>query len=214
MEIGQVAVALSHVEPVADHPVRRDGEAHVAQAGPVHGRDRLPGQQRAHLEAGRVAGGQHPAQVGEREPGVHDVLDEQDVAILELDVEVFHDAHDAGGAGRGTVRGHGHEVDLVVDRDGPDEIAQEHERAFEHGHEERDPAAVVRADGFAQLTDALVQFGGGQQHLARPRLGSAEPVWCHGGARLPSRFGEWANQPEPHGMPLDPTAQPGVARPG
>ena len=50
-------------------------------------------------EAGSRAS-QVPHQVREGQPGVDDVLDDEDVAALDRDVEVLEDAHDARGVGR------------------------------------------------------------------------------------------------------------------
>src|SRR6516165_3076863 len=65
----QVAEALADIEPVADHEVGRDGEADVAQIelDPLLA---LLDQQRADLEALRLAGVQVAAQVVEREAAV------------------------------------------------------------------------------------------------------------------------------------------------
>ena len=79
-DVGQVAVALGDVEPVADHEVGRDAEPDVAQVR-VALLQALTQQQRTDLDARRVAGQQVLAQVLEGEAAVDDVLDEQDVAV-------------------------------------------------------------------------------------------------------------------------------------
>ena len=82
------------VEPVADRERVRDLEADVAR-GQV---DLAPlglGEQRADLERGRVAGPEVAQQVLQRQAGVDDVLDDQDVAALDRGVEVLEDPHDA-----------------------------------------------------------------------------------------------------------------------
>src|SRR5581483_9394254 len=79
-DIGQIPVPLVDVEAVAHDEHRRDAEAHVAEVG-VDLLEPLLHQQRADLEAGRVAGGQVLAEVGQGEPGVDDVLHDQHVPV-------------------------------------------------------------------------------------------------------------------------------------
>src|SRR5262249_46642679 len=88
----QVAVALRHVEAVADDEVGRDGEPNVAQVE-VDPLLALLHQQGADLHALGLAGVEVAPQVVQRETAVDDVLDDEDVAAFELGVEVLHDAH-------------------------------------------------------------------------------------------------------------------------
>src|ERR1019366_5228989 len=69
-------------------------------------------QQRAHLEAGRVAGQQIALQVAEGEAAVDDVLDHQHVPVGQVHVEILDDADHARGTRGAAVRGHRHEVDV------------------------------------------------------------------------------------------------------
>src|SRR5205085_1713520 len=100
---------------------------------------------------GRPTGGQGAPEVGEGEARVDDVLDEQDVPAGQVDVQVLHDPHDARGAGGVAVGGHGHEVDLEGQGDGPGQVAHEHGRALEHADQEGRPALVVGGDGRPEL---------------------------------------------------------------
>ena len=136
MDTGQVAVALVDVEAVAHDEVGRDGEADVAQVE-LHPLLALLDQERAHLDALGRAGVQVAAQVVQREAAVDDVLDHQDVAALELGVEVLDDAHHARGLGGAAVGGHGHEVDVDGQVDGPAQVAHEEHGPLEHGDEQR-----------------------------------------------------------------------------
>src|SRR6266498_553934 len=95
-DIRQVAVALGEVQAVADGETIGDLEADeldrqldLAAVG--------LGQQSAHLERRRVARAEVAKQILQRQPGVDDVLDDQDVAALDRRVEVLEDAHDAAG---------------------------------------------------------------------------------------------------------------------
>src|SRR4051794_1712382 len=81
-DLGQVPVALVHVEPVAHDEVRRDVEADVAQVW-VLALEAVLHQQRADLEAGAMAGKEVAPQPAQREPAVHDVLDDEDVPVGE-----------------------------------------------------------------------------------------------------------------------------------
>ena len=75
---------LAVVEAVADDELVRDREADVVDRD-VH---EPPGglvEERADPERARVLAAQVPEQVVERQPGVDDVLDEQDVAAVDAD---------------------------------------------------------------------------------------------------------------------------------
>jgi len=91
--VGKVPVALVHVEPVPDHKLSGDPEALVAK-------DRLvdtvvlTNQKCADLEACRVPGQQVAPQVVERQAAVDDVLDEDDVATSQVQVEILDYAYD------------------------------------------------------------------------------------------------------------------------
>ena len=78
--MGELAVALAHVEAVAHYEVGRDLEAHVAQVE-VFVLAALAHQQGAHFQAGRVAGGQVLAEVVEGQAAVDDVLNKDYIAL-------------------------------------------------------------------------------------------------------------------------------------
>ena len=65
-----------------------------------------------------MTGREVAAQVREREAGVDDVLDDEHVAVGEVEIEVLHDADDAARARGRAVRRDRHEVELdrQVDR--------------------------------------------------------------------------------------------------
>ena len=86
-DVGQVAVPLGEVEPVADHEAIRDLEADVAD-GHVDLAPLRLGQERADLERRGLARAEGAAQVGERQPRVDDVLDDQHVPARDVDLEV------------------------------------------------------------------------------------------------------------------------------
>src|SRR5690606_29083678 len=101
-----------------------------------------------------LAGEEVAPQGGGGQPGVDDVLDEDDAAAGQVDVEVLDDAHDPGRAGRGAVGRHGHEVDLDRQADGPHEVGEEDEGALEDADEQRRLVRVVEGDLVAELGDA------------------------------------------------------------
>src|SRR4249920_3924083 len=108
-DIRQVPVSLREVEPVADHEPIRDLEADPADVDV----DLPPGRlrhQRGDLERGGLAGLEVADQIGERQPGVDDVLDDEHVPALDVDVQILQDAHDAGAVRGRAVAGDGHEV--------------------------------------------------------------------------------------------------------
>ena len=120
-------------------------------------------------------------------------------------------------ARRRAVGRHGHEVDLVGDRDGAHQVAQEDERALQHGDEERRPPLVVRRDLPPELRDAVVQLLGGDQDLAGPGLGHSigRGVGAHGRARLPRcrPVDRTGHEAEALLAALDPQAGRDLARP-
>src|SRR5436190_7740111 len=88
--VGQVPVSLGEIEPVPDHEPVGDLEADVADGHVDFAPIRL-GQESADLQAGRLAGLEVPHQVRECQPRIDDVLDDKDVAALDVDVQVLED---------------------------------------------------------------------------------------------------------------------------
>src|SRR5205085_1910692 len=116
--IRQVSVPLREVEAVADHEPVRDLEADVA-----HGDVDLPAlrlrQKRTDFQRRGLSRLQVAHQIGEGETGVDDVLDDEDLASLDVDVEVLENPHNSGRVGRVAVTRDRHEVDLARDRQAP-----------------------------------------------------------------------------------------------
>ena len=76
-------------------------------------------------------------QVGERQPGVDDVFDDQDVSVLDRGVEILQDPDDARGVDSGPVARDRHEVDLAGKLDAAHEVGHEEDRALEDAHQEQ-----------------------------------------------------------------------------
>src|SRR6185503_8256604 len=141
-DVGQAAKPLPVVEPVADHEPVGDLESHVPALDvglPPFGL----GEQRAHLERGRLPRLQIADQVGQRQPGVDDVLDDHHVATLDVGVQVLEDPNHARGVGAAAVARHRHEVDLTGHGDLPHQVGHEEDGALQHAHQQQVAAGVV-----------------------------------------------------------------------
>ena len=126
VQIREVSVPLVEVEAVADEELVRNGEADVpdrqvldeAPVGAVEERHRRERARSAELE--------RPAEVVERQAGIDDVLDDQDVATLDGGVEVLQEPDRRAAAGLvGAVARELDEVDVVDDRERAAEVDEE-----------------------------------------------------------------------------------------
>jgi hypothetical protein len=168
MQVRQVPKPLPDVEPITDEQLIRDGEADVpdrqildeAAIGAVEQRD--DGQRRRLPQAERLG------EVVQREAGVDDVLDDQDVAVRDLRVEILEQADPrvAAGVRVGAVAGQLEEVDRVRDRDRTREVGDEDEARLERGDEQRLAIGVVARDLTAELADARRELLSRQVDLA------------------------------------------------
>src|SRR5919197_3771303 len=151
--VGQIAVPLGEIEPVADHEPVRDLEADVAD-GNIDLAPAGLGQEGADLEARGLTRLEVAEQVRERQPRVDDVLDDEHVAVLDVDVEVLEDADDARGVGRCAVARDGHEVDLAGHGQVAHQVGHEEDGALQHADQQQVAAAVVGGDLLAELGNA------------------------------------------------------------
>src|SRR5688572_26223153 len=94
----QIPIQVAKIEPIADDELIRDREA-----GVVHGNlDEPPGrlvEQRADAEGRRVLAAKVAHEVVEREPGVDDVLHDQDILALDAGRKVLEDPDETRGLG-------------------------------------------------------------------------------------------------------------------
>jgi hypothetical protein len=172
VQVRQVPVPLGQVEAVTDEELVRHREPDVpdrqvldeAAVRAVEERDRGERAGRAELE--------RPAEVVERQPGVDDVFDDQDVAPLDRDVEVLEEL-DRRAAARlvGAVAGQLDEVDVVDDRELPAEVDEEDDARLQRRDEEGFPAGVVLSDLGAELADPGRDLGGGEVDVADALVG-------------------------------------------
>src|SRR5436305_2359087 len=155
-DVRQIPVSLTEIEAVADHDAVRDLEADISDRHVDFPPIRLR-HQRTDGEGGRLARLEVPHQVGERQPGVDDVLDDEDVPALDVDVQVLEDPNDARAVGRGAVTGDRHEVDLAWHRQLPHQVGHEEHGALEDADQQRLSAGVVARDLVAELLDARTE---------------------------------------------------------
>src|SRR4051794_1807906 len=107
----QIAILLGVIEAVADHELVRYVEPDVPDLE-IYLHGFRFAQQGAHLHRGRSARTQVGHQPGQREAGIDDVLDDQNVPATDVPVQVLEDAHDTGRLGAGPVGRHRHPVGL------------------------------------------------------------------------------------------------------
>src|SRR3989441_11898567 len=122
---GQIAIQLPVVQPVAHDEFVWDLKPAILNRQRVHDAPRGFVEQRADVQAGRIACSQRAQQIIGGEAGVDDVLDQEHVPPGDLLVQVFDEADRAGGCRFVTVRRDGHKVAGDRDGDGTGEIGHE-----------------------------------------------------------------------------------------
>ena len=100
-------------------------------------------------------------QIGERQAGVDDVLDDDDVAAVERGVEVLEQPHLAGRGRAFGVARDGHEIERDVAGHVAHQVRQKDERALEHGDHVQ-VVGEVGADLERELGDALLNLRFGE----------------------------------------------------
>ena len=155
MQVGQVAVALVEVEAVSHEELVGHREAHVADGHVLHQAAIGTVEQRHGRQRGGIAEGERLAEVVERQAGVDDVLDDQDVATGDLRVEILEEADAAMPAlvGAGRVARELDEVQAVMDPDRTRKVGDEDDARLEGRDEERLSTLVVTGDLAAELAD-------------------------------------------------------------
>ena len=108
----------------------------------------------------RIARAEDVLQIGERQPGVDDVLDDEHVLAVERGVEILEQPHFAGARRAFRVARDGHEVERHVAAHVPDEIRQEHEGALEHARRRAGRPGKSRRISSGQFGDALLDLRG------------------------------------------------------
>jgi hypothetical protein len=174
VQVREIPVPLLDVEAVADEELVRDGEPDVpdreivdeAAVGAVQERDRRQRAGRAQAEVSH--------EVVQSQPGVDNVLDDDDVTVLDARVQVLDEPDRRRPAGLvGRVAGQLDEVDVVQDRDRACQVGEEDEARLQGGDQNRLSAVVVGRDLGAQLSDAERDLVGGEVDLADARVVAA-----------------------------------------
>jgi hypothetical protein len=159
------------VEPVADEEVVGHGEADVAERDVVDEPPIGPVQQRAGHDLTRPTQGERLDQVVERQPGVDDVLDDEDVTPRDREVEILDQANLGLAAEGAVIPSEDDEVERVGDLDRPREVGQEDERAFEDRDEDGLAVGVIGRDLRSQLLDPCPDLLTGEIDPSDPRVG-------------------------------------------
>jgi hypothetical protein len=171
MEVGQVAVALIQVEAVADEQLVRDREADITHGQVLDEPPVRPVEQRHRGEGAGGAEGERLAEVVERQAGVDDVLDDDDVAAGDLRVEILEqpDAGVAALVGAGCVARELEEVEPVRNAERAREVGEEDEARLQRRDEQRLAAVVVTGELAAELAYARRQLLAGEVDVAEAR---------------------------------------------
>jgi hypothetical protein len=155
VQVGQVPVALLEIEAVSNEELVGHREAdvadgHVLDQAAVRAVEERHGRQR-----GGIAEGKRLAEVVERQTGVDDVLDDQDVAARDLRVEILEEADAAMAAliGAGRIAGELDEIQAVVDPDRAGQVGDEDDARLEGRDEQRLSALVVTRDLTSEFAD-------------------------------------------------------------
>src|SRR5215212_2388851 len=110
-DVRKVPISLREVEAVADDELVGDVEPDVSNIE-LDLLDAFFAQERSDLERRGLAPREVLQQVLQCEAGVHDVFDDEHIAVLQVVIEVLEDAHDTRGLGGRAVGRHRHEVEL------------------------------------------------------------------------------------------------------
>ena len=110
-----------------------------------------------------------------RQAGVDDLLDQDDVAALDVAVEILQEPHLLVAARLvRVVPGQLDEVDRVEDAERARQVGDERDAGLERADEQRLPAVVVAGQLGAQLPDAGVELETGEEDLPDAFVGRAQ----------------------------------------
>src|SRR5262245_20483287 len=167
-DVGQVAVKAVVVEAVAHDEYVGNRETDVVDPDVHLPPDDLV-QEHARAHAAWSAVLERPLQGGERKARVDDVVDDEDVAIGDVDREVDGETHRPRGGRAPAVARSAHEVEGDVDREPTHQIGNERDRTLEDTDQHRNGPSVVARDRAAQLAYARRELALGDEHSARSR---------------------------------------------
>ena len=163
-DVFDTAVAFGVVHAIADDELVGDFEGYVVG---FDGNEAALGLVEAgcDFERCRLVLEHEAAQIAQREAGVEDVFDDDDVLALDGVVDVLDELDGAGGDAGAAVAGDGDEVECVVDLNGAGEVGEEDGRAFEDADEDDGLAGVVGGDLCADLAGAIGDLLFGEENL-------------------------------------------------
>jgi hypothetical protein len=155
VQVGQVAVALLEIEAVPHEQLVGHGEAHVAHGHVLDQAAIRAVEERHRRQRGGIAERERLAEVVERQAGVDDVLDDQNVAAGDLRVQILEQADAAMAAlvGAGRVARELDEVQAVVNSERARQIGDEDNARLERRDEQRLSALVVTGNLAPELAD-------------------------------------------------------------
>src|SRR2546430_3151215 len=122
----------------------------------------------ARLDALGVAGLEVSLEVGERQPRVHDVLDDEHLPSLDRHREIGDEPNLPRGLAAARVARHADEVGREVDGDRADQVGHEEEGALQHADQDRALSRVVACDRPPELADARVELRLADQDPSQP----------------------------------------------
>jgi len=163
VQVGQRAPALVEPEPVPGEELVRDGEPDVVERHVVHQPPVGAVEERYRREARGTPERERARQEVQSQPGVDDVLDDEDVAADDRRIEVLQQPDRAGTpAGVG---GKLEEVDAVRDRQRAGEVSEEDGTRLERRDEQGLAARVGLGQLGAELADPAPDLVTGQVDL-------------------------------------------------
>jgi hypothetical protein len=167
-QIGEPAVAAVEREPVPDEEVIGHGEPHVSKRQVVDEPPVGPVQKAARGDVPRFPQLERLHEVVQRQAGVDDVLDDQDVPLGHRQVEILDEPDLRAPAERAVVGGEADEVERVGAGDRPRQVGEEDERALENRDQDGLATRIIGGDLAAQLDDTSLDLVAREIDLSDP----------------------------------------------
>lgn len=161
-DAGEVAVAFGEIETVADDEFIGDGETHeVGLEFDLATTTFI--EEHASADAGGVEFLDHGDDGGDGFAGVEDVVDEEDVAVGDVEAEAAEDLGLADGAGLVAVAGDADTVEADGVRNFAEEVGGEEDGPVNEGDDGDFLLAVGGGDEGAELANAFLEVGFGDE---------------------------------------------------
>src|SRR5262249_42480052 len=161
-DVGQVAVALGIVEPVADDKFVRNDKANIIGSD-IGDAAFCFVQENRDFQAFWLTLLQNTQQILQGQPGVEDVFHNQDHLAFDAGVEILVEFDLAGGLGVLAVAGHGDEIKRDLPGNLSRKVGQEQYRALQNANQKQGLAGKIRANPLAHFADFLLNFAAGDQ---------------------------------------------------